>query len=643
LDAPSSRRDVSAAVHGAATVLILSLTRHKAVSAVLAVAVAALLALGGPSARAASLAETPHAKALYQDGPSGRYLLGGRWLYRPDPGDVGIASGFFRTAGTTGWRPVTVPNAFNAGDFSQESFNGSVGWYRKDFTPPSLGSGLRWAFRFESVNYRARVWLNGRPLGAHAGAYLPFELATRAVRHGVNRLVVRVDSRRLDTDVPPRRALWWNWGGILREVYLRKVGRLDTESVQVTPELRDANRRATLAIGVRVRNGTAERRGSVRALVLGPGLRRGKPVPFSGTSVSAFSSHSFEAKVTLERPRLWWPADPRLYRLQLQVGPAGRPDQTYSIHFGVRTFVKDRSGHVLLNGRPIQLRGAGMHEDSLSRGAALSPWQRAASIRDLKALGANFVRAHYPLHPSTLELCDREGIVVWDEIPFYQISPAAMAQASVRRRGLSQLRQMIARDRNHPSVIAYSIGNELGEPSADLADYIHRAARLARAMDPSRLLALDIGFTGPGVHQPAYDDLDALGINEYFGWTYLTVAALGPKLDALRRTYPHLALFVTEFGAEANRHGAPSEPGTYEFQEAFLRAQLDVIAHRPYLNGALIWALREFAVTPGWDGGNPMPSPPFHKKGLIDLNGWRKPAFDVVAALYRATPAVRAK
>jgi beta-glucuronidase len=607
---------------------------------ILVFAAGALLALGGAPAGAASPAETPSEKALYEDGPNGRYLLGGRWLYRADPGDTGIADGFQRERTTRRWRPVRVPHAFNARDYSQRSLDGSVGWYRKDFRAPEVDRGFRWAVRFESVSYRARVWLNGTALGAHEGAYLPFELAARGLtRRGTNRLVVRVDSRRADTDVPPRLALWWNWGGMLREVYLRRVGPLDIESAQVIPRLQNRNRRARLTVTVRVRNGTAEKRGGLRGLVLDPKQRHAAEVPFPQTPVAAFSSRTYEATVRLSRPKLWWPERPRLYRLRLEVGPPGQPDQTYSTHLGVRAFTKDPSGQALLNGRPIQLRGAGMHEDSLRRGAALTPSQRAASLRYLKQLGANFTRAHYPLHPRTLELCDREGIVVWDQIPYYQLSPSALAKEGVRRKGLAQLREMILRDRNHASVIAYSIGNELGAPGAGLENYIRRAARLARALDPSRLVALDIGL--PAGRHPVYDELDALGLNEYFGWYYSMVEALGPNLDALKRAYPAVALIVTEFGAEANRHGALGEKGTYQFQTAFLRSHLDVIARRPYISGALIWALRDFAVKPGYDGGNPSPSPPFHKKGLVGLRGEIKPAFHEVAALYRRTRATR--
>lgn len=126
-------------------------------------------------------ADAPTPGAWYRDGQSGRYLLGGTWLYQADMSDVGLAQGWWRdVASTTGWSPVTIPNAYNAGDFSQTSMNGYVGWYRRDFTLPAHAfaryvprADRHWIIRFESVNYRATVWLNGREIGSHAGGYLP--------------------------------------------------------------------------------------------------------------------------------------------------------------------------------------------------------------------------------------------------------------------------------------------------------------------------------------------------------------------------------------------------------------------------------------------------------------------------------------
>lgn len=131
------------------------------------------------------------------------------------------------------------------------------------------------------------------------------------------------------------------------------------------------------------------------------------------------------------------------------------------------------------------------------------------------------------------------------------------------------------------------------------------------------------------------------GLNEYRGLYWSTSEALGPTLDALRQSHPELALFITEFGAEANRSGPATERGTHEFQADYLRYHLDVFAQRLYINGVQIWVLREFAVMPGWASGNPVPSPLFHRKGLVGLHGEPKPAFEEVAVVFRETSATR--
>ena len=148
-------------------------------------------------------ADTPTAGSLYQDGPSGRYLVAGTWYRRADPHDRGQALGWQRRESPVGWEPTAVPNAANAGDYSPHSYLGGVWWYRKDFELPPASPTTSWILRFESVNYRATVWLNGRRIGSHAGGYLPFEVTASHTRPGdTNILVVRVDSRHGQLDVP---------------------------------------------------------------------------------------------------------------------------------------------------------------------------------------------------------------------------------------------------------------------------------------------------------------------------------------------------------------------------------------------------------------------------------------------------------
>ena len=174
----------------------------------LMLAALASLALAAPAAaQSGAPGAAPSAKVLYEQGPSGRFLLDGTWLRRLDPSDTGLQSGWATSTDTADWTKVTVPNAWNVNDESMASYLGGVGWYRRDFRlPAGAAASAAWIVRFESINYAATVWLNGRRLATHKGAFEPFEVAlpASAVKRGeVNRLVVRIDTRRTESDLPP--------------------------------------------------------------------------------------------------------------------------------------------------------------------------------------------------------------------------------------------------------------------------------------------------------------------------------------------------------------------------------------------------------------------------------------------------------
>jgi beta-glucuronidase len=612
-------------------------------AALLACLLACLLA-----APVSARADVPTPETYYRDGPSSRYLVGGTWYSRADPADAGVQAGFARRKSLEGWGPTTVPNAANAGDFSDESYLGRVEWYRKDFEAPvSSGDGARWILRFESVNYRAKVWLNGKPIGSHTGAYLPFELRAAGLkRRGVNQLVVRVDGRRGTLDVPSlamRRdghfvGGWWNYTGILREVYLRRVKRFDFSNVVVRSHLLCHSCSARISVDATVSNlgksdaaATIEGRAGRSDLEFKPGV-----VPGQGT-------RRFTASVAFAEPRLWSPSSPSLYKVRLLVrNQSGEIEQRYSVRVGIRHLSVDRSGRLLLNYRPVDLHGASMHEDDPVLGAALTPDLIRQNVQTLRDLGANMTRSHYPLHPLTLELCDRYGIVVWSEIPVYQMQDMLFRNDGVRRQSQHMLRDLIRRDQNHPSVFVWSIGNEnTSRPGPGFQRYVRESKNIVRRLDPTRLIGLEFaGYPTIG-RQALYAEVDALGINDYFGWypgpanSIADRTGLGPYLDRVHTDYPRQALFVTEFGAEANRSGPVGEKGTFEFQSDFLAYHLGVIAQKPYINGALIWILRDFRVKPLYDGGNPVPDPPLNQKGLVDDSGQRKPAFELVQRLWR--------
>lgn len=621
--------------------------RHPRTAALLA----ALLALLLPAA--AQAVDTPSAKTLYRDGPSGRYLVDGGWLFRLDGANRGVADGYAKQTTTDGWSPVTVPNAWNAGDDSSESFQGTVGWYRKDFRLPTARKAVSWVIRFESVNYRSRVYLNGRFVGGNSGAYLPFEFRLPAgmlKRGGTNRLVVRVENKRFGFDFPPAGLSvtgtptggWWNYGGILREVYLRKVDPLDMTKVLVRPTLGCPTCAANVLVRVTVRNsGTRAVRTHLTATYGDRRLDLGRAV------IGARRFATFARTIRIAKPRLWSPANPRLYTVRINARAGSKVSQSWYLQSGIRS-IKVVGGRLMLNGRALNFRGVGMHEDDRKLGFAIDNAIRDRELREVKELGATVLRAHYPLHPYTQEQADKLGIMLWSEIPVYAIKTEYLKSQRVRKLAAHELADNITANGNHPSIIVWSIGNELSaRPGPVQGAYLKRAADTAHELDPTRPVGYAVaGYPAAGC-QPEYAPLDVLGINEYFGWypgpngQIADRTLMGDYLDGVRQCYPDKAIVITETGAEANRDGPVEEKGTYQFQQDFVNYHFGVYASKPWLSGAIWWALEEFRVRPGWDGGNPRPHPPIHEKGLITFDGVRKPAFFDVQRIFRATQQIR--
>jgi beta-glucuronidase len=310
--------------------------------------------------------------------------------------------------------------------------------------------------------------------------------------------------------------------------------------------------------------------------------------------------------------------------------------------------VRVSEGRLLLNGSPLNFRGVGLHEDSPTLGFAIGNDVRERELTETRDLGATLIRAHYPLHPYTQERADQLGILLWSEIPVYAIRTTELKKRLVRELAAKELQENIQINGNHPSIITWSIGNELSSrPGPVQGYYISRAVRAAHKLDPSRPVSLAVaGYPQAGC-QSEYKPLDMIGINEYFGWypgpngSIADRSLLSDYLDSVHQCYGDKALLITEFGAEANRSGPVEERGTYEYQSDFVNYHLGVYASKPWLSGAIYWALEEFRVRPGWQGGNPRPNPPLHQKGLIGFDGTKKPAWFEVQRLFKATQQVR--
>jgi beta-glucuronidase len=361
-------------------------------------------------------------------------------------------------------------------------------------------------------------------------------------------------------------------------------------------------------------------------------------------SIAPGANATFSGSPAVAHPQLWSPASPHLYDVRIDARAGGRLVQSYSLQSGIRS-VTVSGGHLYLNYEPVHLRGVGLVEDSPSAGSALSPAAQLALISDAKALGATIVRSQYPLSAYEEQLADQMGIMLWSEIPVYEVHDSELR--AVTAAAVALLRENILENGNHPSIVTWSIANEL-DPLVGAAQsaYIADAVAAAHALDPTRPVSLAYQCY-PGIAcQAGYKPLGLLGINDYFGWypgpggEIADPSLVGSYLEAEHACYPHQAIMVSEFGAEANRSGPVDERGTYEFQSQFISSQLAAIAAEPWLSGAIYWALEDFLVRPGWSGGNPYPTPPLFSKGLLGFDGTQKPAWAVVSAAYTGTTQV---
>jgi beta-glucuronidase len=235
-------------------------------------------------------------------------------------------------------------------------------------------------------------------------------------------------------------------------------------------------------------------------------------------------------------------------------------------------------------------------------------------------------------------------MLVWSEIPVYGLTTEAINTAAVRRSAVRLLQANIAANQNHPSIVVWSIANELSaRVNRGQAAYTLAAVQAAHQLDPTRPVGQVVaGYYGVPC-QSGYRPLDVIGFNDYFGWYTGALGQiadqdlLSPYLDSIRACYPHKALVITEFGAEGNRVGPVEEKGTFSFQQQFARFHTGVFATKPWLTGAIWWALREFRVRPDWSGGNPRPDPPVHEKGLYTFAGAPKPVLGDIQQAFRAT------
>ncbi len=546
-----------------------------------------------------------------------RQSLAGTWRLTPDLFEEGLRQHWYRLDGTppdARTKPwdghpdegydVRVPSCWTLARPEWRHFEGSA-WLSRHFRAPRRADGERIFLRIGAANYDTKVFLNGVFLGSHRGGSTPFVVELTRVLHDDNRLDLCVDNARRPDRVPMHHFDWFNYAGVYRAVDL-----IRTPAIFV----RDLAIRwidGSVEVEVEVSDGAT---GIARFEI--PELRVAFDVAIAGGRGRARAKAS---------PRLWSPADPKLYDATLAFGADRVADR-----IGFRT-IATRDAQILLNGAPIRLKGVCVHEDDLRLGKATSDADIRRRFRHARALGCNFLRlAHYPHHERVAELADAEGLLLWAEVPVYWA--VDFANPRTYRDAENQLVELIRRDRNRASVIVWSVGNENADTRERLS-FMRRLASTARRWDPTRLVsaACLVNKAKKRIEDRLVRHLDVVGINEYYGWYDEDV---GDLLAIGRNSRVGKPVIITEVGAEApaGRRGRPDALFTEDKMVAVYRAQVDAVGRMDGVAGMTPWLLYDFRS----ERRQNRFQRGFNCKGLIAADKkTRKRAFAVLRDFYR--------
>ncbi|MGE5598212.1 MAG: glycoside hydrolase family 2 protein, partial [Bacteroidota bacterium] len=554
----------------------------------------------------------------------------------------------------SGWSPKMLPAVENSlpgqAGGSPERYEDAV-WYRRRFIVPEEWNGRFITLNFLAVNYVADVWLNGRYLGWHEGGYTPFSFPVAgAVLPGrPNTLVVRVDNppwgSRLDTVPAVKSTDWWNYTGIIQDVFLESLPAVHVVRGDVRPLSPDGSVEVRLILA---NSGAVEVTVdiSLAFLEIDPGspgfLTDPRAAAVAGPAAAAVGESSrritlapgtFRAprfRLRVARPRLWSPAMPDLYVLSVSLrDETGRTLDRYATQFGIR-FVGAEGAKFVLNGKPTLLLGVARHEDWPDTGRTAS-WERIRQDLELiKELGANFLRtAHYPNHPYTYLLTDRLGLMVMEEIPVWQFSSVEFIVQSRRLIADQMWREMIFGSYNRPSVVIWSAQNE-GREVKERASYIARIAADWRAnYIDGRLLSQSAAADAPGPADASQGLCDLAGWTMYFGIFHGSTYHDGTAdfLDRASRHFPDKPILATEFGLWSFPDGRNHEEQRQVFRET-MRAFIPRLATGTdgCVAGMIWWtAFDWFSTNTG-----------LQSMGLCGMDRIsRKPVWDDLARTYR--------
>lgn len=519
--------------------------------------------------------------------------LNGQWTFALDPLKVGEQRKWFENVFPSDkFDKVKVPHCFSVDP--RYMFYTGTAWYFKKFAAAPVDNGHVFV-KFDAVFYKSKIWLNGNMIGEHEGGYTPFEFDVTQYLKPENVLAVQVSNAWDTTTIPGAKTAvgysgdnagqvfpWINYGGLTRAVHL--INRPDiyvgNAKIVAEPDLNKGD--ASIRITALVKNSaSATQKVTVNAFVFNNGKQNNIKFKPATVSLEAGGTGKLELSATMPagEVRLWNQDEPNLYVAHVIAG-----NDTFNVNFGIRKF--EVSGtKLLLNGEPVKMGGCNRPLDHPGYGS-MDPQE--VLDQDLALIkGGNMELSrinHYPVSEYLLDWADKNGLLIIEEAGNWQMTPKQMSDTMMRRKFQSQMREMVERDWNHPSVVAYSVGNEFQSQTEEGKAWVRDMSSFVKSLDNSRLItfASMIVFRDwikkPEDEASQYVDFVSANIyNDHL-----------KHVQHIHDLYPNKPVYISEFGLRAD------EGKTEEERVQHLKKAMEDFRKCDYVVGASVWTFNDY-------------------------------------------------
>ena len=498
----------------------------------------------------------------------------------------------------TKWDFVNLPHSWNSidGQDGDNDFYRGTCYYAKQFMKTSLPTADRYYLEIKGANSSADVYVNGKNLAHHDGGYSTWRVDITEALDMNNLLVIAVDNAANEV-VYPQMADFTFYGGIYRDVNIIAVSESHFDldyyggpGIAVTPVVNGTT--ASVGVEVFVTNKKEEQ-------VL---IYRIKDA--EGNVVGSISSEDTAALFEIENVHLWHGRkDPYLYVAEVALVEGETVVDAVATRFGCRTFEIDPDNGFILNGEEYPLRGVSRHQDRWGFGNALLPEHHEEDMDLICEMGATTIRlAHYQHDQYFYDLCDERGLVIWAEIPYI-----SKHMPTGRENTISQMKELIVQNYNHPSIVVWGLSNEISIAGSDddLLENHHILNDMCHEMDPTRLTTIAAVSMCP-LSDPDLQVPDVVSYNHYFGWYGGDTSMNGPWFDKFHETYPNIPIGCSEYGCEAlNWHSSEPFQGDYteEYQAFYHEELIKQLFSRKYLWATHVWNMFDFGADARNEGG----------------------------------------